>query len=87
VLLGGLLAATVGALLALAGTGNKRRGSVWIGVIAVVVSVSAIFLDATVDDLGRAGYYALGAVALLAISTGLGPMLHEPTDSDAPPSG
>ena len=87
VLLGGLLAATVGALLALAGTGNKRRGSVWIGVIAVVVSLSAIFLDATIDDLGRAGYYALGAVALLAIATGLGPMLQEPTDSDTPPSG
>ncbi|HEY6317950.1 MAG TPA: hypothetical protein VI462_08710 [Acidimicrobiia bacterium] len=86
VLLGGLLAAAIGALLAIGGHGPGRRASVWIGVIAVVASVSAIFLDATTNELGLAGYYALGAVALLAIGTGIGPMLHEPVDSDEPPS-
>lgn len=87
VTLGGLLAAAVGALLALGSTGNGRRAGVWIGVIAVVLSLSAVFVDATSNDLGLAGYYALAAVALLAIGTGIRPMLHEPVDDDEPPSG
>jgi hypothetical protein len=87
VTLGGLLAVTVGALLALGSVGNGRRAGVWIGVIAVVVSLSAVFVDATSNDLGLAGYYALGAVALLAIGTGIRPMLHEPVDDDELPSG
>ncbi|HWW44893.1 MAG TPA: hypothetical protein VN180_07455 [Acidimicrobiia bacterium] len=84
--LGGLLAVTVGALLALGSAGKGRRAGVWIGVIAVVVSLSAVFVDATSNDLGLAGYYALGAVALLAIGTGIRPMLQEPVDDDDPPS-
>ena len=85
--LGGLLAASVGALLALGSTGEGRRAGVWVGVIAVVVSLSAVFVDATKNDLGLAGYYALAAVALLAIGTGIRPMLHEPVDEDGPPDG
>src|SRR5262249_59691765 len=76
VTLGGLVAAGVGALLALGSTGEGRRAGVWVGVIAVVVSLSAVFLDATKNDLGLAADYALAAVALLAIGIGIRPMLH-----------
>ena len=70
----------------IAGRGGGRRASVWIGVIAVVASLSAIFVDATTNALGLAGYYGLAAVALLAIGTGLGPLLHEPADGGGPPA-
>jgi hypothetical protein len=82
VVLGGLLAVTVGALLALAGTGNSRRGSVWIGVIAVVVSLLAVLADATQDELGRAGYSALVAVGLLFISLLVTHRLREAQDNE-----
>ena len=75
-------AAAVGTLLALAGTGNSRRGSVWIGVIAVVVSILAVLADATSDDLGRAGYSALVAVGLLLISLVVTHRLHEAQDNE-----
>ena len=65
---------------------KHRRASVWIGVIAVVASLSAIFVDATTNALGLAGYYGLAAVALLAIGTGLGTLLHEPADGGGPPA-
>jgi hypothetical protein len=83
VVLGGLLAAAVGALLALAATGNSRRGSVWIGVIAVVVSILAVLADATHDELGRAGYSALVALGLLLVSLLITHRLHEPQDNEA----
>jgi hypothetical protein len=80
VALGGLLAAAVGVALALAGRGDGRRGSVWVGVIAVTVGVVAAITDATTDALGRAGYAALVAVGLLVTAVVLLRVLGEPSD-------
>ena len=84
VVLGGLLAAAVGAILALAGVGEGRRGSVWIGVLAIVVSLVIVISDATHDHFGRAGYAALIAVGLLAIAWMLMRPLGEAPDSGEP---
>jgi LPXTG-motif cell wall-anchored protein len=82
--LGGLLAAAVGALLALGGHGEGRRGSVWIGVIAVVVGVLVAITDWTTDRLGLAGYSALVALGLIGAAFALGQVLGEPPDGGEP---
>ena len=83
-MLGGLLAAAVGAILAFAGSGEGRRGSVWIGVVAIVVSLTVVIADATTDELGRAGYYTLAAIGLLVIGSLLVPALREAPDGGEP---
>jgi len=80
VTLGALLAIVVGALLAFGGHGEGRRGSVWIGVIAIVVSLLALIASFTHDTLGRAGYAVIAAAVLIGGSVLLGRALGEPPD-------
>ena len=80
----GLLLATVGLILGLAGTGNTRRGSVWIGVIAIVLGLLTTVTGWTTDVLGRAGYYGLIGLALLAAGFLLMRPLQEAPDSGEP---
>jgi hypothetical protein len=80
----GLLLAAVGLILGLAATGNSRRGSVWIGVIAIVIGFSGAIADWTSDSLGRAGYEALIAIGLLAVAWFLMRPLQEAPDGAEP---
>jgi len=80
----GLLIAAVGLLLGLAATGNARRGSVWVGVIAIVIGFTAAITGWTTDALGQAGYEALIAIALLAAGWLLMRPLQEAADGGEP---
>jgi len=80
----GLMIAAVGLLLGLAGTGNTRRGSVWVGVIAIVIGFSGAITGWTSDALGQAGYEALAAVALLGAGWFLVRPLQEAPDGGEP---
>jgi hypothetical protein len=80
----GLLIAAVGLILGLAGTGNTRRGSVWVGVIAIVIGVSGAIMAWTTDPLGQAGYEALVAIALLGAGWFLVRPLQEAPDGGEP---
>jgi hypothetical protein len=84
VTLGAMLAVLVAALLALGGAGEGRRGSVWIGVISIVVALLATITAWTHNDLGLAGYSALMAVVLIGAALVIGPALKEPADGGEP---
>ncbi len=90
VLLGGLLAAAAGAIVGVVGArGDGRRGSVWIGVIVVVIGLLVAIGDLADSTLGLAGLAALVAAGLAALGIVLAPKLEEPVDGDvqAPVSG
>ena len=80
----GLLLAAVGLILGLAATGDSRRGSVWVGVIAIVVGFAAAIADWTSDALGQAGYSALVAIGLLAAAWLMMRPLQEAPDGGGP---
>jgi hypothetical protein len=80
----GLLLVAVGLILGLAATGNTRRGSVWIGVIAIVLGLTAAIADWTSNTLGQAGYEALIAIGLLAVAWLLMRPLQEAPDGGEP---
>jgi hypothetical protein len=85
VTLGGLLAALVGAVLvAIGALGEARRGSIWIGVLAIVGGLVFVIGDAADSTLGFAGYAALIAIGLLGTSLILTARLHEPPDGGEP---
>lgn len=83
-LLAGLLAAAVGAAVGLIGArGEGRRGSVWIGVIVVVIGLLAVIGDLAGDSaIGLAGLAALVAVGLVAAGIVLAPKFEEAVDGD-----
>jgi hypothetical protein len=80
----GLLIAAVGLVLGFAGTGNTRRGSVWIGVIGITFGLLVAISGWTTDVLGRAGYAGLMAIALLGAAWLLMRPLHEAPDGGEP---
>jgi hypothetical protein len=85
VILGGLLTAVVGAaLVAIGAFGEARRGSIWIGVLAIVGGLVFVIGDAADSTLGFAGYAALIAIGLLGASLVLSGRLHEPPDGGEP---
>ena len=88
VILGGLLVAAVGVVLGLIGAfGENRRGSTWLGVLAIVGGVVAAIGDASHSTLGFAGYSALVALGLLAASLILTGRLHEAPDGEHAAAG
>lgn len=73
--------------VAIGGVGNlggtPRRGSIWIGVLAVVGGVATIIIDLTSDSvLGFAGLAALSAIVIGAIAVATG--AHEGNDEEEP---
>ncbi len=83
VVLGGLLAAAAGAVWGVVGArGAGRRGSVWLGVLVVVVGLIAVIGDLANSTLGLAGLAALVAVVLAALGIVLAPKLAEAVDGD-----
>jgi hypothetical protein len=85
VTLGGLLTALIGAVLVAIGAfGEARRGSIWIGVLAIVGGLVFVIADAADSTLGFAGYAALIAIGLLGTSLILTARWHEPPDGGEP---
>jgi LPXTG-motif cell wall-anchored protein len=82
-ILAGLLVAVVGVVLCVIGAlGENRRGSTWLGVLAIVGGVLAAIGDASHSTLGFAGYSALVGLGLLAASLILAGRLHEAPDGE-----
>jgi hypothetical protein len=86
-LLGGLLAMSVGALVGIIGAqGDRRRGTTWIGVLAVFFGLVAVLADLAPDSAAGVGAIALAfAAGLGVLAWRLAPLLGEPDDGDGQP--
>jgi hypothetical protein len=83
VLAGGLLAAAAGAAVGLVGgLGPHRRGSTWIGVLAVVGGLVVVITDLADSTLGFAAMAAVVAVVLGVVGYVVAPRLDEAPDGD-----
>lgn len=86
--LGGLLAAAAGAAVGIVGgMGEDRRGSTWIGVLAVVGGLGFVIGDITHSTLGVAGLTFLVALLLGAAAFLLAPRLEEAPEGDRQAAG
>ena len=95
-LLGGLLAIGAGAVVGLvAGRGDRRRATTWIGVLAVFGGCVAVLVDIAPSSAAGVGGIAFGfALVLGSLAFWLAPVLGEPDDGfepvpppTAPPGG
>jgi hypothetical protein len=69
VIVGGLCAAAIGAVVGIiGGLGQDRRGTTWIGVLFIKLGLLAVASDVTEDSLGLAGLFALFALGLGVIA-------------------
>ena len=82
--LAGLFVALTGAAVGLVGgLGENRRGSTWIGVIAVVIGLVIIIGDINPNHAwGYAGLFGLAAIGLAALTWWIAPKLDEAPDGD-----
>jgi hypothetical protein len=86
VLLGGLLAIGAGAVCGLvAGRGDRRRATTWIGVLAIFGGCVAVLTDLAPDSAAGVGGIAFAfALVLGALAYWLAPVLGEPDDGFEP---
>jgi hypothetical protein len=69
VIVGGLCAAAIGAVVGIiGGLGQDRRGTTWTGVLFIKLGLLAVASDITEDNLGLAGLFVLFAVGLAVIA-------------------
>ena len=86
---GGALAALAGAVIGFVGSrGENRRGSVWVGGLAIAIGLLVIVADAAGDSTAGFGGLALLVAAVLGLAAWwLAPRLGEPDDGDRDPAG
>lgn len=86
--LASLLAAGAGAAVGFVGSRSPgRRGSIWIGVLVVVIGLLVTIGDLANSTLGLAGLAALVAAALGGAGIVLAPKFAEPIDGDGAATG